>query len=257
MKKLANKIALITGASAGIGAATARLLAAEGADVIITARRVEKLEQLAKEIKQEYKIRVLPLALDVQNKTQVQDTLAALPSEWQAVDILVNNAGLGLTLDSMQVGNPDNWDIMIDTNIKGLLYVTRAVLPGMLERDRGHIVNIGSVAAYEKYPGGNVYAATKAAVRSLNKSLRIDLLGTPIRVTEIAPGMVETEFSEVRYSGDKERAAKTYQGLQPLVAEDIADAVVYSVTRPAHVNIETMKVFPTAQASVSHVARKK
>ncbi|MBA2656071.1 MAG: SDR family oxidoreductase [Tatlockia sp.] len=254
MTELNNKTILITGASSGIGLACARLLAKKGARLILCARRQERLEHLAKELAKAHGTDCLPLLLDVKNKSQVRDSLKKLPSQWQGIDVLINNAGLALSSDPIQQGSLENWDKMIDTNIKGLLYVTRAILPGMLEREMGHIVNIGSIAGQECYTNGNVYCATKFAVRALTKSLRIDLNGSPIRVTEIAPGAVETEFSEVRWN-DKEKAKAFYQDFNPLLAEDIADAICYCLTRPAHVDIAEMTIMPTAQATASQISR--
>jgi len=190
----------------------------------------------------------LPLSLNVQDQSAVETLIAELPPEWQAIDILVNSAGFALSLDKIQDADPKNWDQMIDTNIKGLLYVTRAVLPGMIARDRGHIINLSSIAGHTYYPGGNVYSATKHAVKALCKSLRLDLMGTAIRVTEIAPGAVETEFSLVRFEGDDVRAKQVYQGYEPLVAEDIAETILFCATRPKHVNVSLLEVYPTAQA---------
>jgi NADP-dependent 3-hydroxy acid dehydrogenase YdfG len=254
MKELSNKIILITGASSGIGEACARLCAEKGAQLILCARRVERLESLAKELKHQYGSECYVLPLDVRDPKQVKDQLHSLPKRWQDVAILINNAGLALDTLPLQDGIESHWDIMIDTNIKGLLYVSRALIPGMLERGLGHVVNIGSIAGHECYPNGNVYAATKHAVHALSKSMRLDLLGSPIRVTEIAPGAVETEFSEVRWN-DKKKAKAFYQDFQPLLAEDIADTIIYSITRPKHVTIEQMIIMPTVQASANHLAR--
>jgi 3-hydroxy acid dehydrogenase/malonic semialdehyde reductase len=254
MTNLKDKIILITGASSGIGQACARLFAKEGAKLILCARRQERIEELSNELASTYDTTSLPLVLDVQDKQQVQKALANLPLPWQAIDGLVNNAGLGLSSDPIQQGSLENWDKMIDTNVKGLLYVTRALLPGMIERKNGHIINIGSIAGRECYIGGNVYCATKFAVRALTQSMRLDLLGTPIRVTEIAPGAVETEFSEVRWN-NKEKAKRFYEDFKPLLAEDIADAAHYCLTRPQHVDIAEMLIMPTAQASASHIHR--
>lgn len=251
---LKNKIILITGASSGIGEACAHLCAAEGAQVILAARRLERLEGLVKQLMDQYGTKTYLLHLDVTNHEEVKHQLASLPEEWSAIDVLVNNAGLALDTLPLHQGIEEHWDRMIDTNIKGLLYVSRAIIPGMLARKRGHVVNIGSVAGHEYYPNGNVYSATKHAVHALSKSMRLDMLGSPVRVTEIAPGAVETEFSEVRWK-DKQRAKEFYQDFQPLVAADIADAVVYSITRPPHVDIEQMVIMPTVQASANHLAR--
>jgi hypothetical protein len=254
MQSLKNKIVFITGASSGIGKACAEQCAALGANLIISARRIDRIEQLAQDLTKQYGIQVLPLELDVRNRQQVEATIQQLPAQWQAVDILINNAGLALSTDLLHDGNPDNWDTMIDTNVKGLLYITRAILPGMVARDSGHIVNIGSIAGHEYYPAGNVYSATKHAVKAISKSLRLDVLGKKIRVTEIAPGAVETEFSEVRWS-DKNRAKQFYQGFQSLVADDIADSIVFAITRKPHVNIDELHIMPTAQASANHLYR--
>lgn len=255
MNLLTNKIVLITGASSGIGQACARLFAAQGARLILSARREERLEQLTQELANQYKTKSYMLPLDVRNKEQVHQNLGALPEEWQTIDILINNAGLALDTLPISQGIEEHWDTMIDTNIKGLLYVSREVIPGMLLRERGHVVNIGSIAGHECYPNGNIYSATKHAVHALSKSMRLDMLGSPVRVTEIAPGSVHTEFSAVRWN-DKQRAQEFYKDFQPLLAEDVADAVVYSVTRPLHVNIELMIIMPTVQASANHLSRK-
>jgi 3-hydroxy acid dehydrogenase/malonic semialdehyde reductase len=255
MSLLDNRIILITGASSGIGRACAQLCAAQGARLILAARRVERLEELAKELTQKYGKKHQIIPLDVRDHEQVVNKLGSLPESWNAVDVLINNAGLALDTLPLQEGIEAHWDTMIDTNIKGLLYVSHAVIPGMLMRNRGHIVNMGSVAGYECYPNGNVYAATKHAVRAISKSMRLDMMGSSVRVTEIAPGAVETEFSEVRWN-DKKRAKEFYQNFKPLLAEDIADAVVYSITRPEHVNIEQMMIMPRVQASANHIARR-
>jgi len=254
MNLLRNKIVLITGASSGIGQACARLCAAEGARLILCARRVERLEALAQELHQHHSQEHYVLPLDVRDNEQVQNQLNSLPSEWQSIDILINNAGLALDTLPLQEGIVEHWDTMIDTNIKGLLYVSRALIPGMLLRGSGHVVNLGSIAGHDNYPNGNVYIATKHAVHALSKSMRLDMLGSPVRVTEIAPGAVETEFSEVRWN-DKKRAKEFYQDFQPLLANDIADAILYCITRPQHVVIEEMIVMPTAQASANHIFR--
>ena len=256
MSGLKDNVVFVTGASSGIGQACARAFAAQGAKILMCARRDERLRAFAAELKKDFRVSVHAFALDVRNQTEVERTLPALPEEWRAVDVLVNNAGLSRGLDKLHQGLISDWDEMIDTNFKGLLYVSRAVIPGMVARGTGHVINIGSIAGYELYPGGNVYCATKFAVRALSKGLRLDLNGTPIRVSEVAPGMTETEFSVVRFHGDKERAGKVYQGLQPLTPDDIADAVVWCATRPAHVNISEMIVMPTAQASTTLVHRK-
>ena len=250
-----TKTVLITGASSGIGEACAKILAAHGARLILTARRMERLNNLAAELKTEYETDCLTHQLDVSNNEAVQSFIKSLPAGWQAIDVLVNNAGLALETDPIQSGNTDNWDTMIDTNVKGLLYVSRCVLPGMLARERGHVVNIGSIAGQDCYLNGNVYSATKHAVRAITKSMRLDLSGSPIRVTEIAPGAVETEFSVVRWN-DQQRANAFYQDFNPLIAADIADAVHYCLTRPQHVDIAEMTIMPTDQAACSFINRK-
>lgn len=245
----------ITGASSGIGRACAEQFAALGADLVITARREERLKIAAKEIIERYGVKCLPVPLDVQKNNEVEAVFQTLENDGIEVDILVNNAGLALALDKLQDGKIGNWDIMIDTNIKGVLYLSRAALPGMIKRNQGHIINIGSIAGHGYYTAGNVYSATKHAVRAITQSLRLDLLGTALRVSEIDPGAVETEFSEVRWN-DKERAKKVYQGFSPLVADDIADAVIYCATRPPHVNVSEMVIYPQAQASLTDLYRK-
>ena len=256
MSSLRGKIVFVTGASSGIGRSCARAFAAEGAWLLLAARRVERLKKLAEELKGLYGTESYVFALDVRDQPAVERAVTGLPAGWREIEVLVNNAGLSRGLDKLHEGLLTDWEEMIDTNVKGLLYVSRAVLPGMVERGRGHIINLGSVAGYEVYPGGNVYCATKFAVRALSAALRLDLNGTPIRVSEVAPGMVETEFSQVRFHGDEARAGKVYQGLTPLSPDDIADAVVWCATRPPHVNISAVHVMPTAQASATMVSRK-
>lgn len=253
---LQNKIVFITGASSGIGQASAVEFAKLGARLILAARRKDRLDVLAAKLSKEHKSEVLTITLDVRDQKEVQKVIEGLPAEWANIDILLNNAGLSRGLEKIQEGVIQNWEEMIDTNVKGLLYVTRAVMPGMVKRNSGHIVNIGSIAGHEVYPGGNVYCATKFAVRSLNKAIRMDAFGTSIRVTSIDPGLAETEFSLVRFRGDAEKAKKVYQGTRPLQAGDIAEAVVWACSRPAHVNIENIIIMPTDQAAVSMVNRK-
>lgn len=255
MNVLTDKIILITGASSGIGQSCARLFAGQGARLILSARRVGHLEELAQELSHQHNKEHYILPLDIRNKAMVKKQLETLPVELKTIDILINNAGLALDSLPIQQGVEDHWDTMIDTNIKGLLYVTRAVIPGMLERGSGHVVNIGSIAGHECYPNGNVYCATKSAVHALSKSMRLDLLGRSVRVTEIIPGAVETEFSEVRWN-DKQKAKEYYKDFQPLTAEDISDAILYCITRPPHVDIEEMTIMPTVQASANHLFRK-
>ncbi|OGO94570.1 MAG: NAD(P)-dependent oxidoreductase [Coxiella sp. RIFCSPHIGHO2_12_FULL_42_15] len=256
MPSLHNKIAVVTGATAGIGRACAEQLAAEGVHLIITGRREDRLTAFAGELQQAHPINVLPLVFDVRDYSQVKRIFATLPSEWQAVEILINNAGLGLGLEKIQQGDVNDWEVMIDTNIKGLLYVTQQVLPLMLARNAGHIVNLASIASYHVYPGGAVYCATKFAVRALTQGIKLDVHGSDIRVSEIAPGMVETEFSEVRFKGDVQRAAQVYAGMTPLTANDIADTVLFCLTRPRHVNILSIHVNPTDQSSPGLVHRR-
>ena len=254
MKRFTKQIVLITGASSGIGQACAELFANEGAKLILAARRVERLQALQKSLQTQYHTDCYLLPLDVRSKEQVQTQIQSLPPDWQSIDVLINNAGLALGSLPLAQGNTDNWDTVIDTNIKGLLYVTKEILPGMLERNKGHIINMGSIAGHECYPNGSVYIATKHAVHALSKSLRMDVLGSAVRVTEIAPGAVETEFSIVRWK-DEEKAREFYKDFQPLNAKDVADTVLYCVSRPKHVNIEQMIIMPTAQASVNHLFR--
>ncbi len=250
MYSLRDRIVLITGASSGIGASCARAFAARGSKVLLCARRMDRIEALAAELHQKHGVATHAFQLDVRNRTAVEKAISGLLPEWEAIEVLVNNAGLSRGLDKLYEANIQDWEEMIDTNVKGLLYVSRAVIPGMVRRGKGHIINLGSIAGMETYPGGSVYCATKAAVRFLSQSLRMDLLGTPLRVTTIHPGMVETEFSKVRFHGDQARAAKTYEGITPLTPDDIADAIVFAATRPLHVDIAEMVIMPTAQASV-------
>ncbi len=253
---LKDKLVFITGASSGIGRASAHAFAAEGARLLLCARRIERLRELEDEIKKSTpSATVHSVQLDVRNHAAVGKMVEGLPEEWQPIDILLNNAGLSRGLDKVQDGSLDDWDEMIDTNVKGLLYVTRAVVPGMVARGRGHIINIGSIAGHEVYPKGNVYCASKFAVDALTQGLRLDLVDTPLRVTAIDPGLVETEFSEVRFHGDTERAKTVYKGLEPLHPEDIAETIVWCATRPAHVQIADVIIFPTNQASAAVVHR--
>ncbi len=255
MTTLKNKIVFITGASSGIGKACAEYFAKEGANLILTARRIDKIHTLSEALKDQYKIDVLPIQFDVQNKQEVAKTITELPKNWQAIDILINNAGLALATDKIQDGQIENWDIMLNTNVHGLLYVTHPILAGMVKRNHGHIVNIGSVAGHDCYLNGNVYSATKHAVKAISRSMRIDLLGTAVKVTEIDPGAVHTEFSEVRWK-DKKRSDDFYSTFTPLVANDIADAIIYCTTRPAHVAIAEMLIYPADQASANHINKK-
>ena len=242
-----TKTALITGATSGIGRAAARVLAQNDYQIILCGRREERLRELEKELSEITK--VCTLAFDVRDKEKVLQSIASLPIEFSKIDVLINNAGNAHGMDPIQTGSLDDWDAMIDINVKGLLYVSKAVIPQMIERKSGHIINIGSTAAKEVYPNGNVYCGSKHAVDAINQGMRIDLNPFGIRVGAIHPGMVETEFSEVRFKGDKERASKVYQGFQPLKPEDIADIIHFVVSRPYHVNIADLVVMSTAQAS--------
>ena len=256
MLSLKDKIVFVTGASSGIGESAARAFAAQGARVLMCARRLERIAKLAAALSREHGIPAHAFRLDVRDRAAVDAAVAGLPEDWRAIEVLVNNAGLSRGLDKLPAGLVEDWEEMIDANVKGLLYVSRAVVPGMIERGRGHIINIGSIAGRETYPGGNVYCATKFAVKALSNAMRLDLNGTPLRVSEIAPGMVETEFSLVRFHGDAGRAAKVYQGLQPLGPDDVADAVVWCATRPLHVDVSELVIMPTAQASTFLTFRK-
>jgi serine 3-dehydrogenase len=252
-----GKIVFITGASSGIGKATATAFAAAGANILICARRTERIDALAAELTAAYGVKVHAFTLDVRNQSKVEASLNGLPAEWKDISILVNNAGLSRGMDTIQEGKIQDWEEMIDTNVKGLLYVTRAVLPGMIARNAGHIVNIGSAAGHWVYPKGNVYNASKFAVKALNEGMKMDLLGTPIRVTSVDPGLLETEFAVVRFHGDTEKAKSVYQGLTPLSPEDIAETILWAASRPAHVNISTVVMVPTDQATPSLVHRRK
>ncbi len=256
MYSLKDKIVFITGASAGIGLACAQAFAPRGAKLILAARRRDRLAVLAAELKAAFGTATHVVELDVRDRKAVEKAVAGLPAKWKDIEVLVNNAGLSRGLDKIQEGKHADWDEMIDTNVKGLLYVSRAVLPGMVKRGRGHVINIGSIAGREVYPGGNVYCATKAAVGALTKGMRLDLNGTGVRVSTVDPGLTETEFSLVRFHGDAGRAGKVYQGFLPLLAEDIAEAVVYCATRPLHVDVAEMLVLPTAQASTMMLSKK-
>src|SRR5579863_9063051 len=244
-----GKVVLITGASAGIGAATALAFAAEGTRLLLAARRANKLAEVASAALERGALAVHSIDLDVRNHRAVQSAIDELPPAWAEIDVLVNNAGLSRGLEKIYTGKVEDWDEMIDTNVKGLLYVTRAVVPGMVVRGRGHVVNLGSTAGELAYANGAVYCGSKAAERLINDGLRQDLLGTPVRVTSIDPGMVETDFSLVRFRGDEARAEKVYKGLTPLTPEDVADAIVWAVSRPAHVNIARVLMTTVHQAN--------
>lgn len=253
---MSGKTGFITGATSGIGEATARLLAREGYNLILTGRRLERLEKLCAELQSQHGIRCLPLCFDVRNRAQVEECIAGMPASWNEIDVLVNNAGLASGLSQLAEGDIDDWEKMIDTNIKGLLYVSRSVLPLMIARKSGHVVNISSIAGKEVYANGNVYCGTKHAVDALSKGMRIELSSVPIKVTAINPGAVETEFSLVRFHGDAERAKTVYKGFENLVAADIAEAIWFVLSRPAHVNINELTIMPTAQPAAGLIHRK-
>ena len=250
-----NKIVLITGATSGIGLGCARKFAENGDKLILTGRNEQRLAEIARELTGKG-TQVMTLAFDVRDRDKATRYIEELPEEWREIDVLVNNAGLALGLEPEYVGNPDEWETMIDTNIKGLLIMTKLVVPGMVERGRGHVINVGSVAGDAAYAGGNVYCATKAAVKALTDGLRIDVADTPVRVTNLKPGLVETNFSNVRFHGDTDRAAKLYTGIKPLTGDDIADVAVYAANAPAHVQIAEVLILATHQASGSVIVRK-
>ena len=252
-----RKTALVTGATAGIGTATAEILAKNGYNVIITGRRKELLDKLKNELGVKYKSDALVLNFDIRDPQQTEEAIDKLPAAWKNIGVLVNNAGLSAGIAPIHEALIDDWEQMIDTNVKGLLYITRKIAPMMVKKGSGHIVNISSIAARELYEGGNVYCATKHAVDALTKGMRIDLVKHNVKVTSISPGFVETEFSIVRFKGDKARADKVYEGMTPLYAEDVAEAVWFAVSRPAHVNINDMLIVPTAQANIANTVRKK
>lgn len=256
MISVTNQTVFITGASSGIGAACAKAFAREKAKLILAARRWEKLQAKASELNKLFGVEIHLLQLDVCDRSSVESAIVNLPPDWSKIDVLINNAGLSRGLDKLHQGDFQDWEEMIDTNIKGLLYLTRYVVPGMVTRNRGHVINIGSIAGHQTYPGGNVYCGTKAAVKAISEGLKQDLLGTPVRVTSVDPGLVETEFSEVRFHGDIERAKKVYQGLTPLTPDDVADVVFFCATRPAHVNINEIILMPVDQASATLVNRR-
>ena len=247
---LKDKIVFITGASAGIGEACAETLAREGCRLILAARRLEKLAGLAARLKTDHGADCHTIELDVRDRVKVNTVIENLPAGWNEIDILINNAGLSRGLDKVQEALHTDWEEMIDTNVKGLLWLSRAVMPGMVARNRGHVINIGSIAGRQVYPGGNVYCATKFAVRALTQGMRIDLLGTKVRCSSVDPGMVETEFSQVRFHGDTEKGTQAYQAFPPLKAEDVAETVLFCATRPPHVNIHEVLIMPQDQAAV-------
>jgi len=256
MTNFSNHTIFITGASSGIGEACAKQFSQAGNHLILAARRIERLQDLATELQQKYSVKIHCLALDVRDDQAVKQALSQLPSDFNTIDVLINNAGCAQGMEPIDQGSTTDWDVMIDTNVKGLLYVTRAILPGMLERNQGHIINIGSTAGHEIYANGAVYCATKHAVKALTQGMKIDVHGTPIRVTSVDPGIVETEFSQVRFKGDKARAKKVYQGCTPLTPEDVADGVFYCASRPEHVNVRELILYATDQSTATMVARK-
>ncbi len=249
-------LVLITGATSGIGKSTAQLFAKNGHDLIITGRREDRLKEIKTQLESDFKIKITTLCFDIRKLSEVETAISTLSSENKKIDVLVNNAGLAAGLGPIQSGNIDHWERMIDTNIKGLLYISRAISNLMIENKKGHIINIGSIAGKEVYANGNVYCATKHAVDALNKAMRIDLLTHNIKVTAINPGMVETEFSIVRFDGDSDKAKKVYEGLQPLTPEDIAETIYWVANRPPHVNINDIIIMPTVQATATNVIRK-
>jgi NADP-dependent 3-hydroxy acid dehydrogenase YdfG len=250
-----NKTVFITGASSGIGEGCARKFASEGARLILNARSTDKLEALAKDLMDKYGTEIYVMPFDVRDREAASAFLSSLPDEWKSIDILINNAGLAVGVDKEHEGSLTDWDTMIDTNIKALLFMTRMVVPGMVERGYGHIINIGSIAGDAAYPGGSVYCATKAAVKALSDGLRIDLVDTPLRVTNIKPGLVETNFSVVRFYGDKDKADNVYKGIVPLTGDDIADVAYFAASAPAHMQIAEVLVMPTNQATGTIVSR--
>jgi 3-hydroxy acid dehydrogenase / malonic semialdehyde reductase len=251
-----KRIILITGATSGFGKAMALKFAQSGDDLIITGRRQERLEKIAGEIRSQFNVRILSLCFDVRKLEECENAIQSIPEEWKMIDVLVNNAGLAVGLNPIHEGVVDDWERMIDTNVKGLLYMTRVVSPLMVERKQGHIINIGSIAGKEVYPNGNVYCGSKFAVDAITKGMRIDLLPYNVKVTQVAPGAGETEFSIVRFKGDQQKADNVYKGFTPLNAGDVADAVYYVTTLPPHVNINDLVLMPTAQASSMHFNKK-
>jgi len=253
---LKNKLVFITGASSGIGRACAQEFAQMGVKLLLCARRLELIDDVAQQLIRDYGIEVHTFKLDVRQHSEVKKALAALPDAWKAIDVLVNNAGLAAGLDTLQEGDVQDWEDMIDTNIKGLLYMTREIVPQMVARHCGHIINIGSIAGHQVYPKGAVYCATKYAVGVISDGLRLDLSGTNVRVSTVSPGAVETNFSVIRFKGDTERAASVYEGVEALSAEDVAEAVIYCATRKPHINISEVVIMPTDQASATLMARR-
>lgn len=256
MTNLKGKTVLVTGATAGIGRETAKLFAKQGCSLVLAGRREDRLFSLKKELEQGHGVAVSVHSFDISSRTGCEKFISSIPAEFRDIDILVNNAGVGRGMDKLHEGSMDDWEEMIDTNVKGLLYITRLIVPGMVKRSAGHIINVGSIAGQEVYPGGNIYCASKHAVHAISQALRMELVDTPLRVTEIAPGMVETEFSIVRFHGDMKKADNVYKGLDPLTGADIADLIVFAAGRPAHVQINEVIVMPTAQATATISHRK-
>lgn len=248
---------MITGATSGIGEASARLFASEGANLVITGRRWDRLKALKSELEAEHGVEILPLAFDIRDRKQCESAVDSIGGDMAPIEVLINNAGLAAGLDHLQQGDVNDWEMMLDTNVKGLLYVTRRIVPRMIEAGGGHVVNIGSIAGTQPYEKGAVYCASKHAVHALSQGMRIDLLGKGVKVTEIRPGMVETEFSVVRFHGDGERAASVYDGVTPLIGEDVAEAIFWAVTQPPHVNIDEIVLTPVAQANAYYTFRQK
>ena len=251
-----KKTALITGATSGIGLETSRILAQNDYNLILTGRRKNRLEELKNEIESKYPCRVFILSFDIRNKEETEKAYSMLPEEWQQVDVLINNAGLAAGLAPVDSADVDDWEQMIDTNVKGLLYISRLVTPGMIERKSGHVVNIASIAGKESYPNGSVYCGTKHAVMAISRAMRIELLSSDVKVSTVCPGAVETEFSLVRFKGDQEKAGKVYEGFSPLYAKDIAETILFVLSRPPHVNIDDILVMPAAQGSARDFYRK-
>lgn len=253
--EMKDKIVFVTGASSGIGESCARIFAKNGAKLLLCARREERLKNISKEFESKYSTEVHTFALDVRNRNEVDNAIDSLPEKWKKIDILINNAGLARGLSKLHEGLIDDWDEMIDTNVKGLLYMSRKIIPGMVARNSGDIINIGSIAGHEVYPGGAAYCASKHAVDAITKGLRMDLVDTSLRVCTVDPGLVETEFSIVRFHGDVDRAKNVYKGLKPLSGDDIAETVFYCASRPPHIQIAEVVMFPTAQRSATIVHR--
>ncbi|ACJ17917.1 SDR family NAD(P)-dependent oxidoreductase [Coxiella burnetii] len=253
--ELSKKIVFITGASSGIGRACAEQFAQKGARLLLCARRESRLTDVVADLKQRFQSDIYSFPLNVSDSAAVERKLQELPTEWQPIDILINNAGLALGLEKLQEGNIEDWDTMIDTNVKGVLYISRQVLGTMLKRNQGHIINIGSISSHQVYSGGVVYCATKFALKAISEGLKMDVHGTPIRVSSVDPGMVETEFSAVRFGGDQKKVEAVYKGFTPLKAEDIAEAVLFCATRPLHVDVRAIKIYPTAQTAAHLISR--